>query len=173
MDEHGRGLMRVTTSKSHSSTCGWSTRAYRQLVANQFPYIQPISINWPLISSKGDARGRFSLASERGRAVSRACNTRSRAQEKGRRKASASFYLAGPRGIPFIAQSTISLRFSLRGLIHGIDVISRIIWTMVQGGLTRELSDRLDGGGIAKTCVNEEGYIVFTLCFTLLFKLGW
>ena len=41
------------------------------------------------------------------------------------------------------------------------------------GGLTRELSDRLDGGGIAKTCVNEEGYIVFTLCFTLLFKLGW
>ena len=40
------------------------------------------------------------------------------------------------------------------------------------GGLTRELSDRLDGGGIAKTCINEEGYIVFTLCFTLLFKLG-
>ena len=44
-------FVRVTTAKSHSSTCGWSS-TYRELVANQFPYILAISINWPLISSK-------------------------------------------------------------------------------------------------------------------------
>lgn len=118
-----RGLMRVTTSKSHSSTCGWSPRAYRQLVANQFPYIQPISINWPLISSKGDARGRFSLASERARAVSRACNTRSRARE---RREGIRFVLsrASWHSIHRVGKTQPRYPFVSRGLIHGIDVIS-------------------------------------------------
>lgn len=59
-DRRARGFMVVSTAKSHSSTCGWSP-AYRELVANQFPYIPAISINWPLISAKGDATARLVL----------------------------------------------------------------------------------------------------------------
>lgn len=150
--------MRVTTSKSHSSTCGWSPRAYRQLVANQFPYIQPISINWPLISSKGDARGRFSLASERARAVSRACNTRSRARE---RREGIRFVLSRAfwHSIHRVGKTQPRYPFVSRGLIHGIDVISDYLndgWGRLRRMVWRELfQSRSDGITHQHVRVNE------------------
>lgn len=110
--------MRVSTTKSHSSTCGWSP-AYRDLVANQFLYIPAISINWTLISSKRRCCRCLVLLLPRVRAATSTTHAPSLLESDIR------FVLSRTHGIPFIGTRNGNDCFVCRVLIPGENCSSR------------------------------------------------